>query len=305
MESNRLNDIAAFVASVKTGSFTAGANTLGLTRSAVGKSIGRLETQLGVRLLNRTTRQLSLTDDGKIVFERCRQILDDLDEMEAAIATRRSKPTGILKLTAPLSLGTRHILPIVDKYLGQWSELRADIWFTDRFVDLIDEGFDIAVRIGEPHEDSQVMTRTIALQQFITCASPDYLKRNGAPEHPRDLDKHDTIVFISSGRPRPWEFETSSGTYIHDAPGRLNIDSSEAMRQSALDGFGLVNLPTYILGADVQEGALVEVLHAYRPKPDPIRVTYPTKRHLSPRTRGFIDLLIEEWQQGAPWERTT
>ncbi|MEX3959766.1 LysR substrate-binding domain-containing protein [Trinickia sp. EG282A] len=302
METNRLGDIAAFVAAVKAGSFTAGADTLGLTRSAVGKSIGRLEAQLGVRLLNRTTRQLSLTDDGRIVFDRCRQILDDLDDMEAAIATRRGKPSGTLKLTAPISFGQRHVLPIVDEYLKQWPDLRADIWFTDRFVDLIEEGFDIAIRVGEPQDDSQIMTRTIATQQFITCASPEYLKRRGIPEQPQDLDGHDTIVFISAGRPRGWHFETPTGPCFHEAPGRLNIDSSEAMRQSALAGFGVVNLPTYILGADVQEGSLVEVLKPYRPKPDPIRVTYPTKRHLSPRTRGFIDLLAEHWQHGVPWE---
>ncbi|SAL05319.1 LysR family transcriptional regulator [Caballeronia calidae] len=305
MESNRLGDIAAFVAAVRAGSFTAGANTLGLTRSAVGKSIGRLEAQLGVRLLNRTTRQLSLTDDGRIVFERCRQILDDLDDMEAAIATRRGKPSGTLKLTAPISFGQRYVLPVVDKYLKQWPDLRADIWFTDRFVDLIEEGFDIAIRVGEPQDDSQIMTRTIASQQFITCASPDYLRRRGVPEQLQDLLGHDTIVFISGGRPRPWHFETPTGPYLHDAQGRLNIDSSEAMRQSALAGFGLVNLPTYILGADVQQGSLVEVLKPYRQKPDPIRITYPTKRHLSPRTRRFIDLLVEEWQHGAPWEPLT
>jgi DNA-binding transcriptional LysR family regulator len=160
MEPNRFGDIAAFVSAVKAGSFTAAAASLGLTRSAVGKSIARLEARMAVRLLNRTTRKLSLTDEGLVAFERWRQILDDLDEVESTMAQRRGKPTGTLRLTAPLSLGQRHVLPILDAYLKQWPDLRADIRFTDRFVDLVEEGVDVAVRIGAPKEDSQLLTRT-------------------------------------------------------------------------------------------------------------------------------------------------
>lgn len=187
MEANRFADITAFVGAVKSGSFTAAAASLGLTRSAVGKSIVRLEVRMGTRLLNRTTRKLSLTDEGQVAYERWRQILEDLDEVDATMALRRGRPTGTFKLTAPLSFGQRHVLPILDVYLKQWPELRADVWFTDRFVDLVEEGVDVAIRIGVPKDDSQLLTRTVGWQQFATCASPSYLARYGVPQTPAEL----------------------------------------------------------------------------------------------------------------------
>ncbi|UDM52008.1 LysR family transcriptional regulator [Cupriavidus sp. MP-37] len=303
MELNRIGDIAAFVAAVKTGSFTAAAASLGLTRSAIGKSVVRLEARFGVRLLNRTTRQLSLTDEGRIMYERCRQIIEDLEDVDATMAMRRSKPTGTLRLTAPLSFGQRHILPVLDIFLKQWPELRADISFTDRFVDLVDEGFDIAIRIGEPKDDSAILTRTIGTQRFLTCASPDYLARRGTPQTPQALHEHDIITLRSADRPRAWHFDTPDGHYVFDTQGRLSIDSSEAMRAAALAGFGIVQLPTYITGDALRSGALIPVLEEFVPAPDPIRIIYPSKRHLSPRIRTFIDLLVESWKDGQPWEQ--
>lgn len=303
MELNRIGDIAAFVAAVKTGSFTAAATSLGLTRSAIGKSVVRLEARFGVRLLNRTTRQLSLTDEGRIMYERCRQIIEDLEDVDATMAMRRNKPTGTLRLTAPLSFGQRHILPLLDIYLKQWPELRADIAFTDRFVDLVDEGFDIAVRIGEPKDDSAILTRTIGTQRFLTCASPDYLARRGTPQTPQALHEHDIITLRSTDRPRVWHFDTPNGAYVFDAQGRLSIDSSEAMRAAALAGFGIVQLPTYITGDALRSGDLVPILEPFVPATDPIRIIYPSKRHLSPRIRAFIDLLVESWKDGQPWEQ--
>jgi DNA-binding transcriptional LysR family regulator len=302
MEANRFADITAFVGALKSGSFTAAAASLGLTRSAVGKSIVRLEVRMGTRLLNRTTRKLSLTDEGQVAYERWRQILEDLDEVDATMALRRGRPTGTFKLTAPLSFGQRHVLPILDVYLKQWPELRADVWFTDRFVDLVEEGVDVAIRIGVPKDDSQLLTRTVGWQQFATCASPSYLARCGVPQTPAELTGHDTIAFTSGERTGVWRYQTPAGLHLHEQPGRLNIDSSEAMREAALAGIGLIHLPTYITGNDLREGALVEVLKPFRAPPDPIRIVYPSKRHLSPRVRTFIDLLVERWAPGVPWE---
>lgn len=302
MEANRFADITAFVGAVKSGSFTAAAASLGLTRSAVGKSIVRLEVRMGTRLLNRTTRKLSLTDEGQVAYERWRQILEDLDEVDATMALRRGRPTGTFKLTAPLSFGQRHVLPILDVYLKQWPELRADVWFTDRFVDLVEEGVDVAIRIGVPKDDSQLLTRTVGWQQFATCASPSYLARCGVPQTPAELTGHDTIAFTGGERTGVWRYQTPAGLHLHEQPGRLNIDSSEAMREAALAGIGLIHLPTYITGNDLREGALVEVLKPFRAPPDPIRIVYPSKRHLSPRVRTFIDLLVERWAPGVPWE---
>jgi DNA-binding transcriptional LysR family regulator len=303
MEPYRFGDIAAFVAAVKSGSFTAAATSLGLTRSAVGKSIVRLEAQLGVRLLNRTTRKLSLTDEGAVVYDRWRQILEELEDVDATMALRRSQPTGTLKLMTPPSFGQRHIMPVINAYLKQWPDLRAELWFTDRSVDLVEEGFDLAIRIGAPKEDSVILTRTIAWQQFMVCASPDYLASHGVPQAPQDLAGHDTIVYLNAERPRPWRLQTPEGPWLYEGPGRMTLDSSEAMRESALAGFGLAHLANYIVGDDLREGRLVEVLRAYRPPPDPIRLVYPSRRHLTPRTRAFIDLLVERWAGGAPWEQ--
>lgn len=302
MEPGRLGDIAAFVAAVRAGSFTAAASSLNVTRSAVGKSVVRLEARLGTRLLNRTTRKLSLTDEGRVAYERWRQILDDIDEVEATMAARRGQPSGTLRFTAPLSFGQRHLLPVLDAYMTKWPELRADVRFTDRFIDLIEEGFDIAVRIGGAGEDAQLLTRTIGWQQFATCAAPDYLARRGKPQTPQELAGHDIIAFLSGERPNAWRYQTPDGLYLREGPGRLNIDSSEAMREAALAGFGLIQLPTYITGNDLRAGTLVEVLKPFRAPPDPIQLLYPSKRHLSPRIRAFIDLLVEGWRDGVPWE---
>jgi DNA-binding transcriptional LysR family regulator len=302
MDANRLGDITAFVTAVKAGSFTAAAETLGVTRSAIGKGVARLEGSLGVRLLNRTTRTLSPTDEGRLVFERYRQILEDLDEVDASMAQRRASPSGILRLTAPLSFGQRHILPLLDVYLKQWPALRADISFTDRFVDLVEDGLDIAIRIGMMDDDSRLLAKTIAWQQFVTCASPDYLGRRGTPCEPAELEAHDRIVLGNARRFRPWHFNGPQGPLRIDRPARLYIDSSEALRAAALGGFGLVNLPTYIVGPDIHAGSLAEVLAGYRCRPEPIRLIYPSRRHLSPRVRAFIDLVAERWSAGVPWE---
>ncbi|MEX3773070.1 LysR family transcriptional regulator [Pseudomonas sp. MYb118] len=305
MEPNRLGDISAFLAAVKTGSFTAAAASLGLTRSAVGKSIVRLESRVGLRLLNRTTRKLSLTDEGFVVYERWSQILEDLDEVDATMALRKGTPTGTLRLTAPLSFGQRHVLPLVEAFLKEWPQLRADISFTDRYVDLVEDSVDMAIRIGGVKEDSLIVSRTIGWQQFATCASPEYLQRRGIPQVPGDLAGHDTLFFMGGQQAKPWQFQLPQGPQFFEGPGRLHMDNSEGLRDAALSGFGLIHLPTYITGADLQSGRLVEVLQPYRPAPDPIRLLYPSKRHLSPRTRAFIDLLVERWQSGVPWEAFT
>jgi DNA-binding transcriptional LysR family regulator len=298
---HRFGDIAAFVAVVKAGSLTAATNSLGLTRSAVGKSIVRLETQLGLRLLNRTTRKLSLTDEGAVVYERWRQILDELEDVDATMALRRSQPTGTLKLLMPPSLGRRHVLPVLNAYLDAWPAVRAELWFTDRFVDLVEDGFDVAVRIGAPKEDSMMLTRTVAWQQFTVCASPEYLARWGTPQTPQDLARHDTIMYLIAEQPRPWRLQIDDAPYVYDGPGRLTIDTYEVMRDSAQAGFGLTYLPNYIIDSELRAGSLIEVLRAYRPPPDPIRLVYPSRRHLAPRTRAFIDLLAQRWESGTPW----
>ncbi|MDM1247731.1 LysR family transcriptional regulator [Acinetobacter sp. R933-2] len=303
MEINRISDLSAFVSSVKYGSFTQAGKHLGLSRSAIGKSIVRLEEQMAVRLLNRTTRSLSLTDDGRILFEYCQQLLQNLDEIDQVMATRRIHPTGTLKITAPHSLGHQYILPVLHQFLKKWSALNADISFTDRFVDIIDEGFDIGIRVGEPKEDSRLLTRTIGWQRMQTCASPEYLALNGYPEQPQDLYKHHTIFFNGSAQRKNWRFKIDHQIWVFDGAEKMKIDSSDAILESAILGFGIIQLPAYLTKKAIDQGKLVAVLEDYALTDEPIRIIYPSKKHLSPRIRMFIDDLVEQWGDLPPWER--
>lgn len=289
----RLHDVLAFVAAVQAGGFSAAAREMGLARSVVGKSVARLESSVGVRLLNRTTRQISLTDDGAIAFERWRQILDDLAEVDATLAQRRGRPTGLLRLTAPIALGHTMVLPVLQNLLQRWPELTAEVHFSPRYVDVIAEGFDVAVRVGAPDENVELQARTIGKQQFVTCGSPQYLEDHGTPQCPRDLTKHSKIAFLKGEGPPSWRFKHDGQLQVLDVVPRLCMDSGEALMRAGVMGLGLLHLPTYVVGEALGNGSLVEVLADYRPPPDLIRVVYPSKRQLSPRVRTFIDALVE------------
>jgi DNA-binding transcriptional LysR family regulator len=300
-----INDIATFVHVVKAGSFTVAGQQLGLTRSAVGKSIVRLEERLGVRLLNRTPRSLSLTDDGQVFYSRCTQILDDLEETELAMAVRSATPTGTLRVSVPIALGHRHVMPVLQSYLKTWADVSAEVNFTDRFVDLIDEGIDVAIRVGDPYPDSRLIARTIAHQHLLTCASPEYLQAHGVPLSPRDLADHECLFFTSAGRPQPWLFNDALTPQFSGASSRLQMDSAEALVAAAVSGVGIIALPTYLLEEHLGAGRLVALLDDFAPPDKPIRAVYPTRRHLSPKVRLFIDLLTQTWGEVSPWERAT
>ena len=301
MALGNFNDIATFVSVVKAGSFTSAAQQLGLTRSAVGKTIVRLEERLQVRLLHRTPRSLSLTDDGAVFYARCTQLLEDLEETESAMAVRSATPAGTLRISLPIALGHRHVRPVVEAFLARWPAVTAELSFTDRFVDLIDEGLDIAIRIGEPKPDSRLIARTVATQRLMACASPAYVERHGAPMTPADLVDHECLQFVTAGRPQPWSFNGAQPNV--ELKGRLRMDSAEALVGAAVSGAGIVNLPTYLLATDIKEGRLTPLLESYAVEPLPIRAMYPTRRHLTPKVRLFIDSLVEAWQPEPPWER--
>jgi DNA-binding transcriptional LysR family regulator len=296
-----INDIATFVSVVKAGSFTSAAQQLGMTRSAVGKSIARLEARLQVRLLHRTPHSLGLTDDGALFLARCTPILEDLEEAETAMAARSAAPAGTLRISLPIALGHRQVLPIIEAFLERWPALTAEVSFADRFVDLVDEGFDVAIRVGEPKPDSRLIARTVAAQKLLTCASPGYLAARGVPSTPADLARHECLQFFSAGRPQPWRFAGLEQP-LADMNGRLKMDSAEALIGAAVHGAGIVNLPSYLLANEIQQGRLQPLLQSFAAEPLPIRAIYPTRRHLSPKVRLFIDELIEAWQPVPPWE---
>lgn len=301
MEVTNLNDIAAFASVVKYGSYTAAAKQLGLTRSAIGKSVVRLEQSLQVRLLNRTTRSLSLTDDGRVLYETCVTILEELEGVENALAQRSGTPQGKLRISLPVALGRLHVMPVIAAFIIKWDAVAVEACFSDRVVDLIDERFDLAVRIGMPKEDSRLLTRTIAHQQMITCAAPTYLLRHGQPESPTDLNKFRCLHFLAEGRVLPWSFRVADKFVSVVNEGGLQMDNAEAIKVAALSGLGIAKLPSYIVADDLRTGALKAVLGEFAEPPEPIRIVYPSKRHMSPKVRYFIDELASLWSPG-PWE---
>jgi DNA-binding transcriptional LysR family regulator len=203
MTIERMRDIHAFVHVAEAKSFTAAAERIGLSRSAVGKSVLRLEDRLGVRLLQRTTRSVSLTGEGAVFLERCIRILADLDEAEMSMLSHSQMPRGRLRLELPVSFGRLHVLPMVNQFMSKWPELSVNVSFNDRFVDLIDEGIDLAVRLGGS-EDSRLMTRLLAPHRLVTCASPAYLKNHGVPTNIEELACHSGLAFVHGGRPVDW-----------------------------------------------------------------------------------------------------
>ena len=238
MTIERMRDIHAFVHVAEAKSFTAAAERIGLSRSAVGKSVLRLEDRLGVRLLQRTTRSVSLTGEGAVFLERCIRILADLDEAEMSMLSHSQTPRGRLRLELPVSFGRLHVLPIVNQFMSKWPEISVNISFNDRFVDLIDEGIDLAIRLGGS-DDSRLMTRLLAPHRLVTCASPAYLKSHGVPTNIEELAGHSCLAFVHGGRPVDWRFSIDGHIRTVAVNGRFSATNAEALRDATLAGYGI------------------------------------------------------------------
>ncbi|WP_119165432.1 LysR family transcriptional regulator [Algihabitans albus] len=310
MAIDRITDLAAFVRVSDARSFTIAAQQLGLSRSAVGKCVVRLEDSLGVRLLQRTTRSVTLTHEGEAFYARCVRVLADLEEIELDMASRTEQPRGRLRLDLPVSFGRLHVLPVLHRFMEMWPEVVVNVTFTDRYVDLIEEGIDVAIRIGG-EEDSQLVGRTLARHRLVTCASPEYLASHDAPMTPTDLGDHSCLAFTHGGRPTEWRFrsqvpadgaETAVNEQFVRVHGRFCTSNSESLRDAVLAGYGIGQLATFLIGADLRAGRLQPILEDHALDGPPIRVVYPTGRHLSPKVRHFIDLLAETWRPEPPWD---
>jgi DNA-binding transcriptional LysR family regulator len=289
-----LNDVLVFMSVVDGGSFIGGGQAMGLTRSAVGKAIGRLEERLGVRLFNRTTRALSLTDEGRVFYEHGLQVVAAIQEAESSVSTPQGKPRGLLRLTVPDAYGKSVLLPIIRSYLEQWPDVQVEVSFTDRQADIIEEGFDAAVRIGSSAADSRLVSRVIATYAAVLCASPEYLLKCGTPIKLEDLDHHDCLVFTSNQKRQHWRFRMEGGESVKvTGRSRLRLDSGQAIRTAAIDGLGIAYLPSFLVANDLSQGRLVQVLNETEADKVIVSIIYPTRRFLEPRVRHFIDLLIK------------
>lgn len=297
MKRAHLDEIFAFMSVVDAGSFVGGGRTLGLTRSAAGKALARLESRLGVRLLNRTTRHLSLTDGGRVFHEHCLQVLAALDEAEASVGQRTGTPRGVLRLTLPDAFGRLHVLPLLRDYLRTWPEVQAEVSFTDRVADIIEEGYDLAVRIdASSTTDTRLVSRLVAQHRAVVCAAPSYLEARGEPETLEELAEHDCLIFSSRTRRQGWRLRQKGGSWVNvEGRSRLRLDSGEAIRDAAVAGLGIAYLPGFLVDEDLASGRLEALLPSCETGVVRIMAIYPSKRHLPAKVRRFIDLMAEQW----------
>jgi DNA-binding transcriptional LysR family regulator len=300
---DHLSAMAVFARVVDTGSFSKAAGALGLSKSAVSKQVSRLEDRLGARLLNRTTRQLSLTEAGTAFYAGCRQVVSEAEAAEAAVTHLAQAPRGRLHVNAPMSFGQKHVAPALPALLASYPELSIDLQLNDRTVDLVDEGFDVAVRIGQL-SDSTLIARRLAPLRLAVAAAPDYLARRGTPEHPTDLKQHDCLIYSYLASGRTWSFKGPDGPVRVGIDGPIEANNGDALCAAALAGAGIVRLPTFICGDALRAGTLRPVLADWAdPGDSGIYAVYPASRNVSPKVRVFIDFLAAKFGAGPYWDR--
>jgi DNA-binding transcriptional LysR family regulator len=292
-----------FLRVVERGSLSAAGRELALSPAAVSNHIRALEDWLGVRLLNRTTRQLTLTEAGQRFRERCETILAEVADAEAAAASLQAVPRGVLRVNAPIAFGARHLGPVVAAFLDRYAEMTLDLVLNDRVVDLIEEGFDMAIRIGDL-ADSELVARRLAPCRYVVCASPRYIKRRGAPKHPAELSDHHCLEYSLRAPSGRWVFTGLDGKDVAVAiSGRLRATNGDLLRSAAVQGTGIILTPTFIVGDDLRDGALRELLGEYSVKPAGIFAVYPAGRYPSPKLRSFVDFLADQFGASPSWDQ--
>jgi len=291
---DRLSGLMPFIRTAELGSFVAAGRALGLSASAVGKGVTRLEQQVGVRLFQRSTRSLSLTDEGRMFQERCRRILDDLDDAQAALSRSTETPRGRLRISLPIACYCLFRSAFL-AFMSRFPDIELDIDFSDQMVDLIDEGVDIAIRSGEL-PDSRLMKRALPPVQQVICAAPDYLARHGTPKTPRDMDKHCGIRFryFTSGKLQDWPLRLKPGEPELRVRTVLTCNNMEMLRSAVISGFGVGTLPDFMARGPLANGALQQILGEYLIDPDSMSMVWPSSRQLSQKIRVFVDF-ISEW----------
>jgi DNA-binding transcriptional LysR family regulator len=283
-----------FVAVVDEGSLTAAAERFRISSAMVGKHIRALETRLATRLLTRTTRRQSLTEIGRQYYEQCRRILADVKHAESLAEAMAAAPRGVLKLTAPLTYGVEVFAPAMTDYLDAWPEVSLELDLSNRVVDLVEEGFDAAVRIGQL-ADSGLVARPLKPYRMRACASPAYLERAGTPRTPADLMQHECLGFLHWGREGLWRLGGENADENQLRAGRFRANNGQALKVAALRGFGLVLQPEALLAREIASGELVSVLEDYLPEGAPVHLVYPRDRRATPKLTSFIDFVIERF----------
>lgn len=303
-EPESLADLAIFVAVIDAGSFTLAASKLELSKSMVSKCVNRLEAALGARLIQRTTRRLHLTEAGTALYESSKVALAAIDDARRAVSTLQGEPRGLLRVSASPAFGAIVLPRVVSRLRKAHADLSIELILEDRHVDLVREGVDVALRItGDPPETGLVYRR-LGPNRQVVCASPAYLKARGNPKTPQDLKSHDCIAHTQRSSPRTWQFTSRAGskTSVQIDP-RVAVTSSLALRSCALEGLGIVEVNSYIVGADIASGRLVRLLDGYAPRDLSIFAVFPARRFLPPKVRAFIDAMLALMTPEPYWDR--
>ncbi|MBB6357735.1 LysR family transcriptional regulator [Aminobacter aganoensis] len=299
---DRLECVRMFVAVMEAGSFARAAERLRTSPGQASKLVSRLESELGVRLLNRTTRALAATEAGQAYFERMRVLLADFDAVEDSVRNTSGTPSGRLRLTAPVSFGATQLAPVLVEFAQQFPQIELDISFSDRVVSLVDEGFDVAIRIGSP-ADSSLIARHLCEARIVVCVSEAYLREHQVPSVPNDLKSHDCIIDTNFREPGVWAFRETDGTEpLVEVTGRLRFSNAEVALTAAEAGLGVARAPSFIAGPRFRAGRLVPLLREFEPKPLSVYALYPPGRHLAIKVRVFVDFLIAHYRNGPEWD---
>jgi DNA-binding transcriptional LysR family regulator len=302
----RLNEIEAFVCVIETGGFTAAADKLGVSPSAISKLMARLEERLGVRLLQRTTRQMRPTAEGEAYYKRASALVEELREIETQIGREGSVPRGLLRVTTSVGLGLSQISKLVPDFLRRYPEVRLELNLEDRNVDLVGEGFDIGIRFGRA-PDSSLKSRQLGHVTRQIFAAPSYLERSGRPRKPQDLAQHNCLNFRHMNWLNVWPMREKKGGVEREFPvaGNFVADNGELLYLMALEGVGIMRLADFMVADDVAKGRLVLLLEEFNPRPDvPIYLAWPPQRFEPPRLRAFIDYMVEQFTPSPPWKRS-
>ncbi len=282
-----------FVRIVESGSFSAVARELGMIQPTVSKQMTALEEKLGVRLLNRTTRRLSMTDAGREYYERCQRILDEVQEMETEVAGLQNRPSGTLRVNTPVAFGNVHMLPLTLAFRRKYPGVAIDLSLDDRYVDLVQEGIDVAIRFGELG-DSQLVARHVGSSASVCVASPAYLSVHGTPKTPSELREHECITY-SYLFSNEWPFDGPDGLQSIKVHGDFRANSGMTIRSAALEGAGIASIPAFLIREDIETGRLVQLLSQFAPAPIRISAVYPSARLLSRKVKLFVDFIQQEF----------
>lgn len=291
-------EMQAFVAVAEAGSFVKAAEALDVSKTAVSRYVAELESRLGVRLLHRTTRRLSLTPEGELFQARCRDLLGSVDEAESEITSRSGEASGLLRLNVPFSFGLLHLAPLWVEFMALHPKVTLDVTLADRVVDLVEEGFDMAVRIAHL-PNSSLVSRPLTSTRMVLCASPAYLEERGHPAHPSDLARHDVLAYSLLSMGDEWEFTGPEGAVSIKVTPRMRTNSGDTCRVAALRHRGIVLQPTFLVGPELLAGTLVEVMPAYRCIELGVYAVYPSRKFVSPKVRLMIEFLVNAFRMRA------